>query len=211
MTDTIKTKYAFANAIRVADYLVKLLAPHCDRIHLAGSLRRIRPDVKDIEIVCMPKKERKEGLLFEEQAELITSRDFTEALATITDIVVKGNVDGRQMQIRTNSKICPGIYLDLFMPRPDDYYRIYTIRTGSAEYSHHIIAGRWKANGWVGTDGGLRKESECIEKSGKWLCIAKKPQLPPVWNSEMEFYAWLGLPYIDPQLREYRPTLNTAQ
>jgi len=43
-----------------ADIAVKIcfiLQPNCELIHLAGSIRRRKPEVKDIEIVCSPKVE----------------------------------------------------------------------------------------------------------------------------------------------------------
>jgi len=39
----------------IAEGLVEQLAPHCDKISIAGSIRRQRAFVKDIEIVAIPK------------------------------------------------------------------------------------------------------------------------------------------------------------
>ncbi|MBK6938566.1 MAG: hypothetical protein IPH18_18255 [Chitinophagaceae bacterium] len=133
MTDT--AQYTCGKANKAASYIIQLLQTRCQRIHLAGSLRRMRPQVKDIEIVCIPKKEVKQSGLFSDIKEEITDRNFIEALATITDAIIRGSAEGRYMQIKTNSKLCPDIYLDLFMPQPEDYYRIYAIRTGSAAYA----------------------------------------------------------------------------
>lgn len=38
-------------ALEIAEKVKALLAPHCERIEIAGSIRRKKPDVKDIEIV----------------------------------------------------------------------------------------------------------------------------------------------------------------
>ena len=48
-------RYGLASAKEVTDQLVRLLAPHCERIAVAGSIRRKRPDVKDIELLCASK------------------------------------------------------------------------------------------------------------------------------------------------------------
>ena len=45
-------RYGLASAKEVADQLVRLLAPHCERIAVAGSIRRKWPQVKDIELLC---------------------------------------------------------------------------------------------------------------------------------------------------------------
>ena len=205
--------YPHFAAAKVAAYIIKLLRPHCLQIHLAGSLRRMRPYVHDIEIVCQPLQQLvARNLLGEEIFE--TSQDFNRALETVTLSITRGHTNGRMMQIVTSSKICPGIKLDLFMPQPPDYYRQYAIRTGSAEYAR-LIANTWVKKGWCGTDDGLRKRNECTQKKGidktAWHCTKAKPTLPPVWQSEGDFFSWLGLEYIDPEFREIHSVINTAQ
>lgn len=220
---TAEQTYPFPLASKCANYILELLKPHCEhnRIHIAGSIRRIKPEVKDIEIVCIPKKQIiSRGLFGEEEYEVCTA--FINALAAITHETFKGIIGGRYMQIITNSKNCPGIRLDLFMPQPEDYFRMYAIRTGSWEYSKDIIATAWKKKGWVGVSNiGLRKISECdfkTDAAGKKTYFLKepqtinyKPQTPPVWTSEAEFFTWLGLEYIDPEHRELHKPINTAQ
>lgn len=216
---TEELKYPFEKAKKVADYILNLLKPHCHRIHITGSIRRMRPWVKDIEIVCQPKTEIDYKGLFQEEVTII-DRNFTEALATITEAVIRGNVDGRMMQIKTNSGNCPGIYLDLFMPEPYDYYRMLAIRTGSADYAHHTIAGAWKRKGWCGVkEIGLRMKSQCDEhkdKQNKITYTLKKDLKeediikPPIWLSEGEFFVWLGLEYIDPEHREHNLSVNLS-
>ena len=43
-------------AEKIARKYVDLLAPFCERIEIAGSTRRKKPEVGDIEIVCIPKQ-----------------------------------------------------------------------------------------------------------------------------------------------------------
>ncbi|MBE2229983.1 MAG: hypothetical protein IAE96_04995 [Chitinophagaceae bacterium] len=213
---TQEKTYPFSKAAQVANFIYSRLSFHCQRIDIAGSIRRLRPDVKDIEIVCIPNKEEKQSDLFGNK-EMITDRAFVEALAEITDIVILGNVEGRYMKIRTSSKVCPGIHLDLFMPDPVDYYRQLAIRTGSADYAHQVLANAWRRKGWVGVQHlGLRREEECFN-TGKDKNIWKlyhsieKPTLPPVWASEQEFFKWIGVELVDPQLREVHNSINISQ
>jgi DNA polymerase/3'-5' exonuclease PolX len=235
-------QYLYVPAAHVAAYIFRLLQPHCERIHLAGSIRRMKMLVKDIEIVCIPKREPipSTPTLFDIEdcslspsgggsastkndstkrggANTQVSKDFIEALMTITKQTIKGNADGKYMQIETTSTTCPGIMLDLFMPDADDYYRQYAIRTGSKDYAHHVIAAAWSRKGWTGINGVLYKKSECDckETNGKKIYNLKSttsnPTRPPVWNSEGEFFTWLGLPYIDPEQREIKGIPNTHQ
>lgn len=197
-------------ATHIANRIVQILGPHCDRIHIAGSIRRKVASVGDIEILAIPKKETKNEDLFGE-GEKIISRDFVEALAGITKLVIKGNVQGRYMQIiLTNTEIA----LDLFLPVADDYFRQLAIRTGSAEFAHKVIASAWKRKGWCGSDHGFRRLTDCVEvKHGNtkhYRCIKLDGERPPVWQSEQEFFQWLGVRYIDPPLRDLKQTIDEA-
>lgn len=197
-----------ATAKHIANRITAILSPHCDRIHIAGSIRRKQPMVKDVEIVCLPKKEIKTEDLFG-YGESIVSRDFIEALAGITLNTVKGNVAGRYMQIIL---VRCELVLDLFLPTINDYYRQLAIRTGSADFSQKVIAHGWRRKGWVGCgELGLRKEIDCIEKDGHWKCIKLDGELPPVWQSEEEFFQWIGVQWLPPELRDLKTTIDEAQ
>src|SRR6476620_865884 len=51
-----------ADAEQVARNVVGLMRPFCDRIEIAGSVRRGVAEVKDIEIVCIPRwQEQQKG------------------------------------------------------------------------------------------------------------------------------------------------------
>ena len=189
-------KFDYEDAKKVADTLVASLEPFCDKINIAGSIRRQKPLVKDIEIVCLPKKVFFQTELFGE-GKLYVIPDFHKALREVTETVVKGNVDGRYCQIKLKS----GIALDLFLPQPDDYYRQYAIRTGSGDYSRFKIAQGWRKKGWCGTQSGLRKISECYQDGKTWKCYNQEAELPPVWESEEHFFDWLGIKWIKPYER----------
>ncbi|MEW6287659.1 MAG: hypothetical protein AB1509_15670 [Chloroflexota bacterium] len=51
----MKTKLPLPEAQKIAARVIDALAPHCQRIEVAGSIRRQSPQVGDIEIVCQPK------------------------------------------------------------------------------------------------------------------------------------------------------------
>ncbi|MGN6293740.1 MAG: hypothetical protein ACTHMV_13435 [Chitinophagaceae bacterium] len=207
--------YELKKAAKCAEYIANLLSPYCKQIHIAGSIRRSKERVDDIEIVCEPQREFIETDLFG-GGEWNVSRDFIEAVATITKNIIRGNVTGRYMRIATNSKNCPGIHIDLFMPAPDDYFRHLVIRTGSADYVHHVIAAAWLKKGWCGVkDLGLRPVEDCvphIDKAGRktWKLTAQFTTLPPAWKSEKEFFDWLKIPFALPIEREFK-SLNIYQ
>jgi DNA polymerase/3'-5' exonuclease PolX len=191
-------------ADKLAHRVLEKLQPFSDRIHIAGSIRREKFEVKDIEIVCQPNYvDGAQGSFFADTvAEMVISQNYVQVIKSLGRII-KGKPDGRYMQIELPQKI----NVDLFMPDPVDYYRQFAIRTGSSEYSHKTIAAGWLKKGWCGSDMGLRLQSDCRivthYPTGKseWHCVNPNGERPPVWNSEPEFFNWIGVPWIMPKLR----------
>jgi len=191
----------YNGAKALADDIIISLNPYCDKIEIAGSLRRGKEIIGDLEICCIPKNEESKDM-FGNVEDVYRNPFFLSIADTELGRVIKGMPVGRYMQI----ELPEGINLDLFMPEPHDYYRQLAIRTGSADYSFKVIATAWKKLGWAGTSQGLRKMTECIEKKlpdgkSKWECHISNPSLPPSWASEKEFFEWIRVPYIKPSER----------
>lgn len=192
----------YPDAIIIAENIRQQLAPHCEpqRCFIAGSIRRKKADIGDVEIVCLPKKEQVKDL-FENVIATSCSLSFKKTINEFGKWI-KGTTDGRMMQIELPYD---GLMLDLFMPQPKDFFRQLVIRTGSREYSQHIIATGWRKLGWVGTTDGLRLQEQCVETfvsdKSKWKCAVSNPTLPPAWQDEREFFDWLGVPFLVPEKR----------
>jgi len=194
---TTEHRLPLHHAELLANRLVEILQPHCIQIDIAGSIRRKSPEVGDIEIVCNPK--RIEAGLFDLDAVIPPS--FFHALSIFKRVLGKPeNKNARQFkyEIPIKKGDSATVNLDLFIPQPSDYYRILAIRTGSKNFAHLKIAGGWIKKGWVGTNDGLRLEAEVEKKGDEWVCCVYKPELPPVWQSEKEFFDWLGLEWVEP-------------
>ena len=58
-----KPRFPLVLAVPMASELVKVLSPFCERIQVAGSIRRRQQQVGDIELVVIPKKAQHPGLL----------------------------------------------------------------------------------------------------------------------------------------------------
>lgn len=196
----------------IAENLLRELQPYCDIIHIAGSIRRQKPEVKDIEIVCIPKKfKMAEKNLFGEDVNprTIIHPEF-EKIIKANGTIGKGKFTGRYMQLvmqRVIESVAYTINLDLFMPQQHDYYRQLAIRTGSAEYVRKFISGMWVKKGWCGSGGELYLQKECcckiVEGKNVWSLKGDvtTPTMPPVWKSEQEFFKWLGVQWLEPQQR----------
>lgn len=189
----------YIQARKIADRIVELLQPHCDKIDIAGSIRRQKAEVKDIEVCCLPKQEFVQTDLLG-GGSLVRTRGFADAINLFAHKIIKGQDDGKMMQIQLKGNT--PLMLDLFIPLPDDYYRVFAIRTGSALYSEKVIAAGWCKKGWRGTyNAGLRLMQYTMQTKSGWKCLNINSPLPPVWQSEEEFFNWIDVPWTAPYLR----------
>jgi len=121
----------------IADKYIQKLSPYCVRIEIAGSIRRRKPEVKDIEIVCI----RNTRKLF----------DFVTEVNKLKKI--KGGPTGKY----TQRQLPEGIVLDLFFAIPENWGLIFAIRTGSASFSHNVLGKGWVKAGYKSINGILMK------------------------------------------------------
>ncbi len=143
--------------IELADEIVKTeilpaLAPHCERIEVAGSVRRRRQDVGDIEIVCIPRQTPYIDL-FGTQTEPVP--EFVGAVNLWQKI--KGEPTGRYTQRQLPYG---GPVVDIFIARPENWGLIFAIRTGSARFSYEVLATGWTKAGYNSVDGMLTRRSD---------------------------------------------------
>ena len=137
------TRIPLAMADSMAAELVAMLEPHCEpgRIVVAGSIRRRRPTIGDIEVVCIPRPYDATPLFCSGIASIVNNWD-----------AVKGELPCRYTQ-----RLLPcGLKLDLFMPDPQGFGLQVAIRTGSAEWSHRRLAAAWVRAGYRSEGGVLR-------------------------------------------------------
>ena len=132
-------KYPYEEAMEQALQVKAALAPHCERIEIAGSIRRKKLMVGDIEIVAIPKP-YEVGLFASGIVPVVNQWDK-----------VKGELPCKYTQ-----RILPsGIKLDLFFATPDNWGYILAIRTGPADYSAQVLAAGWVKRGYKGQGGML--------------------------------------------------------
>lgn len=188
----------YDQAKKIADEFCQKIFPYTEpgRLHIAGSLRRKRSNIGDIEIVCIPLKNDYKNI-FGETIDRWSCKGFIDVVSQYKRIT--GQPNGRQMKMQHES----GIVIDMYMPQPHDYFRMYAVRTGSKDYSMMRLAGQWSRMGWHGTSEGLRRKSECHMTKSGYKCFVEKPQLPPAWQSEEEFFKWLEIYWEKPEKRNW--------
>ena len=136
-------------ARRIALKYLNILKPYCTRIEIAGSIRREKPEVKDIEIVAIP------GNI----------ESFAREVNKLQK--VKGEPTGKYTQ-----RILPeGISLDLFIANEKNWGLIFAIRTGSVDFSHKTLACGWVKKGYHSKDGKL------IDKQGREIVLREERDL----------------------------------
>jgi DNA polymerase/3'-5' exonuclease PolX len=155
-------------AMEIAERVKAQLAPHCQRIEIAGSIRRRKADVGDIEIVAIPKP-YDVGL-------------FASGIATEVEHWTK--VRGELPCKYTQRMLPDGIALDLFFATRHNWGLIYAIRTGSADFSHRVLACGWVRNGYKSVGGMLTCNGNPVEV-----------------REERDLFYLSGVAWVDPEDR----------
>jgi DNA polymerase/3'-5' exonuclease PolX len=166
------TKTPLLTILPIAQRLRDALAPHCERIELAGSLRRQKPMVGDIEVVAIPRLQKN---IFGEPIPF---------LATLLDDFLAGKVVFVKNGPRYKQFSYGPYKVDLFLPTAETWGSVFTIRTGSADFTHWLVSQQPHGAAPFGLafDGGR------LYAHGRLLATPE----------EADVFAAVGLAYIDP-------------
>ena len=127
-----------------------------ERAEIAGSIRREKPDCKDIEVVCVPIYSISTNMFGQE-----LSRSNMVICNLRSDVFdgefrfVKGNNDCpkyTQLEADYNEQ---KIKIDLFFATPENWGWIFFLRTGSAEWNKRVIQ-RLKERGYKSRGGQIK-------------------------------------------------------
>jgi DNA polymerase/3'-5' exonuclease PolX len=188
-----KTRIPLAEAEALADEVVDLLAPVTDRIAVAGSIRRKRPDVGDLEVVAIPAV-----VMAEEQVDMFTTRQVAVDL-----------LDSRCRQLRADGVFADrldkngrpafgslykrlsyrGVALDLFSCRESNWGVILLIRSGPSAFSRAFVTQR-RLGGLLPND--LRVEDGALWRGAERLSTPE----------EQDCFRLAGLPWLAPEQRD---------
>jgi DNA polymerase/3'-5' exonuclease PolX len=162
-------------ATEIAEKTRDLLEPYCLRIEIAGSIRRKKPEVKDVEIVLIP--------MVQDLPQLKKQIDQWE------------KKKGTFPCLYTQRRLPESIDLDLFVATPDNWGLQLAIRTGPANYSHHVLAMGWSKKGYHSKGGILYPTSKVYGQDR--LDYSK----PLYLREEIDVFSFIGLPWKEPQDR----------
>jgi DNA polymerase/3'-5' exonuclease PolX len=174
----------------VAMMLTRNLADATDRLEVAGSIRRGKPDVGDIELVAVPRRESVADGLFDR----VEVNRLTERIDRLIGVGILASHPTDPKRGERYSKlvaVSSGLQVDLFSASEESFGLIYLIRTGPADYSHRFVTDLRKKGLHVGTGQLHRGGLGC----GTYVCeVIPTPE-------EADVYAAASWPFIKPELR----------
>lgn len=165
-----------AEAKLLAEQLVEQMKPFCGRIMIAGSIRRGKETVKDVEICAIPKFEtrEKQAEMFDLFAGLNQQYESVNLLfewatknQTTVQWIKTGTSEIIPWQIKPDGKYWRGVLnlnaeqikLDLFLLNPLNWGIQTVIRTGPAEFSGALVTFLKKKTKFRAQEGHLRNEA----------------------------------------------------
>ena len=130
-----KVKYPLEKMQYLAEDFVRLLRPYCTRIEIAGSIRRKRSEVGDIEIVCIPKS------LMVPSGDLLDPLKEVRVPGFVTIIENYEKVKGDPAKGKYTQRILPGgIKCDIFIAERSNWGYILVLRTGGATFNKFLMS-----------------------------------------------------------------------
>lgn len=168
-------------AERFAIKIKSELSPFCDRIEIAGSIRRRRPVVNDIDLVVLPKAGREAAL----RERCTRNARRVQVDGSVTLIVYLPYPPAGPEGLQLDIWIANQPTRDLFGGTPTNFGSLLLMRTGSREHNIHLIC--------VAEKLGLKWNPYHGVFSGR-QCVARE--------TEEDIFRALGLAFVPPERRE---------
>ena len=187
-------RYPADQALQVAVDILTVLKPVCHRITIAGSLRRHKPFVGDIEILYIPKMED-----IADPADLFKNPIPTNLVDRTLKRWKDANVLAPRLKedgpltwgslIKLSTHVRSGIPVDFFAATKNNWWSLLVCRTGPAESNMQICiaANQW---GWTWDP----YEGFKDRRTGK---LIRTP------GSEADVFKAVNLPNLPPNKREH--------
>lgn len=184
-----KPRYPRAGALVVAGELIHHLGPHCTRLAIAGSLRRHKSHVGDVEILYIPKFEERPVDLLDKGLHSLADEAIARLLdaGTLAKRLSKtgGTAWGEKNKLALHT--ASGIPVDLFAADDTNWHNYLVCRTGPAD-SNTRIATAAQQRGWKWNPYGTGFTH--LTTGDRHHC-----------HSEESVFAFVGLPFHPPEDR----------
>jgi DNA polymerase/3'-5' exonuclease PolX len=145
----MKTKFPRADALKVAGQLCDFLKPVCERIVVAGSIRRKCPMCSDVELLFIPKMVPGNRTdMFSDPIPINAAQDVIFKLADSKIIEPRKNKEGHYAGWGPKNKlgihVASGIPVDLFETTKENWFVSLVVRTGPKEFNLKLTTGAQK-------------------------------------------------------------------
>jgi DNA polymerase/3'-5' exonuclease PolX len=184
-----RKKYPRDQALNVARELYAALKPCCERVILAGSLRRRKTLVGDVEILYLPNFAEMQETLFDVIKVNLADAKLQELLLAGTlekRLNSRGSISSWGPKNKHAIHSATGIPVDLFEGTPANWFNYLVCRTGSAE-NNILISNSARAKGWNWHPYG----DGFTDQEGNAIAV----------QSEQDVFRLAGLPYLEPWQR----------
>ncbi len=185
-----KQRWPRSAALPVAREICARLKPVCGRLIVAGSLRRRKESVGDVEIVFIPAFAREPWDLFLDRQVNMAEREIEAMLADGT-LAKRLNKNGHATWGDKNKlavHAASGIPVDLFATTEASWHNYLVCRTGPAALNTEI-ATRAQAKGWQWNPYGCGFTE--LDGGAQYVC-----------ESEAAVFEFVGMAYCEPWERE---------
>lgn len=182
-----KKKFPRAMAVEVAKEMVAALKPYCEpeRLIVAGSLRRRRTEVGDVELLFIPDLVEERDGLFDRLTVSVVDAKLEEMLSD-GRLTKRKNINGSETWGPKNKlalHVASGIPVDLFATTQECFFMSLVIRTGPKDFNLRLIESAAKR--------GLK-----LHAYGVFERLATGKKIVP--QTEREVFEIAGLPYKEP-------------
>jgi len=172
----------------IAREIVDELRPGCDRIEIAGSIRRGKSEVKDIEIVFIPHIVYRITDLFGAGEPVPATDPLLGDLIYLCVLKRDEEVKRWGPKYKRGIHVASSMVVELFRAEPDNWGYIFALRTGPAEFNHLLVSRDWQ--------GGAMPPNLKVQDGYLW----RNGQLV-VTPDEETFFAEVGIPCWPPEER----------
>jgi len=188
MSDGERVERGYAEVL--AQGVVTWLETYCDKIEIAGSIRREKETVGDIEIVCQPHNPIALGVMLDN---LVENGTIHKALYRHVDAKRKETMRPRWGE-RLRCFVLSGVTVELAIGDSDNFGYLHWLRTGPADGNKYVVTRMM-----------IEKSAMRFHEGYGWLCdyvgehptYSHKLSLP----DELTVFDALGLPYINARWR----------
>lgn len=208
----MKTKEAHP----IAADLLALLKPACEKIILAGSLRRKSEEVHDLDFVVIPKVEEKRAQdLFGEfgpPVEVNLLDQYIDQIGIRSDRTWTAVPKGSGEKIKKLFHKETGLTAELYIADSWNFGVLEAVRTGPAKIMPKIMTFATIRERQV-SSGFYLHDHRAEKRDGEIIPCVRGKNCPSILktDSEIAFFDALGIAYFPPERRTYRALLQSMQ